>query len=218
MGFPACFGPCKQTRVNFNRADNLSMNASTKPNYYEILQLQPYANPALVIASYRILSKLYHPDTAREEADLEKFRLLQQAYDVLNDPQKRLDYDSELRLSASVEQREAAPNFYGYNVRPDPPTRDPLWESTVSQPTYTPTEEELRFYQSLYETPSKATRRKTLALIILYIFLMIGAMTLGLLGLFTIFSGEKGSFGYGVLFLIGGIFMLILAQVEAYFS
>ena len=194
------------------------MDASTKPNYYEILQLQPYANPALIIASYRILSKLYHPDTARDQADPEKFRLLQEAYDVLNDPKKRLDYDSELRLNASAEQREAAPGFYGYNYRPDPPTRDPLWESSTAQPSYTPTEEELRFYQSLYETPSKATRRKTLALIVLYIFLMIGAMALGLLGLFTIFSNERGSFGYGVLFLIGAVFMLILAQVEAYFS
>src|SRR5438105_7489864 len=123
------------------------MNASTKPNYYEILQLQPYANPALIIASYRILSKLYHPDTARDQADPEKFRLLQEAYDVLNDPKKRLDYDSELRLNASAEQREAAPGFYGYAYRPDPPTRDPLWETSTGQPTYTPTEEELRFYQ-----------------------------------------------------------------------
>ncbi len=194
------------------------MNASTRPNYYEILQLQPFANPALVIAAYRILSKLYHPDTAKEQADLEKFRLLQEAYDVLNDPKKRLDYDSELRLSAPAQQ-ETVSGFHSYNYRPDPPTRDPLWESTVSsQPSYKPTEEELKFYQSLYETPSKGTRRKTLALIVLYIFLMIGAMAMGLLGLFTLFSGEHDSFGYGVLFLVGAVFLLILAQVEAYFS
>ena len=196
------------------------MGAQTKPNYYEILQLQPYANPALVIAAYRILSKLYHPDTAKEQADLEKFRLLQEAYDVLNDPKKRLDYDSELRLSAAAaaEQRESSAEAYHYNYRPDPPTRDPLWESNTSQPTYTPTEEELKFYQSLYEMPARGTRRKTLALIVLYIFLMIGAMALGLLGLFTLFSGERDSFGYGILLMIGAVFMLILAQVEAYFS
>lgn len=195
------------------------MSATIRPNYYEILQLQPFANPALVIASYRILSKLYHPDTAREQADPEKFRLLQEAYDVLNDPKKRVDYDIELRLSAAAEQPETSPGSYSYNYRPDPPARDPLWESTAaSQPAYTPTEEELKFYQSLYETPARGTRRKTLALIVLYIFLMIGAMTLGLLGLFTLFGGEHGSFGYGVLFLIAAVFMLILAQVEAYFS
>lgn len=195
------------------------MNASTRPNYYEILQLQPFANPALVIAAYRILSKLYHPDTAREEADPEKFRLLQEAYDVLNDPKKRRDYDSELRLNATAEQNAAANDFHNYNYRPDPPQRDPLWESKVaSEPTYTPTEEELQFYQSLYQSPSKGTRRKTLALIVLYIFLMIGAMALGLLGLFTLFNGEHDRVGYGILFLVGAAFLLILAQVEAYFS
>lgn len=199
------------------------MDPSTRPNYYEILQLQPFANPALVIAAYRILSKLYHPDTARDQADLAKFRLLQEAYDVLNDPKKRLDYDSELRLSSSG-QREAGFTVQGfsgssYHYRPDPPDRDPLWESPVAgQPTYTPTEEELKFYQSLYDAPSRGTRHKTLALIILYIFLMIGAMTLGLLGLFTLFNGESDSFSYGVIFLVAGVFLLILAQVEAYFS
>lgn len=196
------------------------MKASTRPNYYEILQLQPFANPALVIAAYRILSKLYHPDTAKEEADLEKFRLLQEAYDVLNDPKKRRDYDSEFRMNAvSAEQRDAPADFHAYTYRPEPAQRDPLWESKVeSATTYTPTEEELQFYQSLYQSPSKGTRRKTLALIILYIFLMIGAMTMGLLGLFTMFSDEKDSFGYGILFLVGAVFLLILAQVEAYFS
>lgn len=195
------------------------MKASTRPNYYEILQLQPFANPALVIAAYRILSKLYHPDTAKEEADLEKFRLLQEAYDVLNDPKKRREYDSELRLNEANAQRDAATDFQNYGYRPEPPQRDPLWESKVaSEPVYTPTEEEMQFYQSLYQSPSKGTRRKTLALIVLYIFLMIGAMTLGLLGLFTLFSGDRDSVGYGILFLVGAAFLLILAQVEAYFS
>jgi curved DNA-binding protein CbpA len=198
------------------------MKASTRPNYYEILQLQPFANPALVIAAYRILSKLYHPDTAKEEADLEKFRLLQEAYDVLNDPQKRRDYDSELRLNEAAADARRDPTaseapHYGY--RPEPFPRDPLWESKVaSQPVYTPTEEELQFYQSLYQSPSKGMRRKTLALIVLYIFLMIGAVTLGLLGLFTLFNGERDSVGYGILLMVGAAFLLILAQVEAYFS
>ena len=199
------------------------MKASTRPNYYEILQLQPFANPALVIAAYRILSKLYHPDTAKEEADLEKFRLLQEAYDVLNDPQKRRDYDSELRLNAAA-TADARPDtttsdFQRYGYRPEPTQRDPLWESKVAtEPVYTPTEEELQFYQSLYQSPSKGMRRKTLALIVLYIFLMIGAVTMGLLGLFTLFNGERDSVGYGILLMVGAAFLLILAQVEAYFS
>ena len=113
------------------------MKASTRPNYYEILQLQPFANPALVIAAYRILSKLYHPDTAKEEADLEKFRLLQEAYDVLNDPQKRRDYDSELRLNAAA-TADARPDtttsdFQRYGYRPEPTQRDPLWESKANR-------------------------------------------------------------------------------------
>ena len=52
---------------------------------------------------YRLLALRYHPDSASKhgleppEAEA-KFQALQQAYEVLNDPLKRLQYDRELRL------------------------------------------------------------------------------------------------------------------------
>ena len=52
-------------------------------------------------SAFRERAKLYHPDVG-SDADDERFRTLREAYDVLRDPQRRLQYDAEsLAPSAS---------------------------------------------------------------------------------------------------------------------
>ena len=190
----------------------MTMQEKTKPNYYEVLQLQPYANPALVIAAYRILSKLYHPDTAKEEANLEKFRLIQQAYETLSDPQKRKEYDQELRYTM--------PNSGGFDYagfRPDEEVRDPMWE-TPAQNEYTPSPEDLEFYKNLYDYDLRGRRRRTILMIVIYIILMTAAVGFGLLGFFNVFSSEADSTTNAILCFCVAILLLVIAQVEAYYS
>jgi hypothetical protein len=79
--------------------------SSRPPNHYERLGVAPDATPQALRQAFRALSKSVHPDTASlppEQAE-EAFRLLQQAYRVLADPESRAAYDRRLR------QAEAAP-------------------------------------------------------------------------------------------------------------
>ena len=67
-------------------------------NYYEFLQISPNAQPNTIHRVYRYLAGYYHPDNP-ETGDPEKFHLLNRAYKVLSDPERRGTYDAELRGS-----------------------------------------------------------------------------------------------------------------------
>ena len=63
-------------------------------DYYELLGIQRGADEAAIKAAYRRLAKECHPDRhggcAQQEA---RFKAVNEAYDVLKDPQKRAAYD-----------------------------------------------------------------------------------------------------------------------------
>jgi curved DNA-binding protein len=61
-------------------------------DYYEALQLSPRANAEMVERVYRFLAKRYHPDNL-ETGDSDKFNKVHEAYQVLNDPERRAAYD-----------------------------------------------------------------------------------------------------------------------------
>lgn len=65
-----------------------------KNNYYEILQINHQANPKVIDAAYRILSKENHPD---RNGDEEKMKLINEAHDVLSNPNSRKQYDHWLK-------------------------------------------------------------------------------------------------------------------------
>jgi curved DNA-binding protein CbpA len=62
-------------------------------DFYELLQISPNADSETIHRVYRFLAARVHPDHA-ETGDVEIFRLLKAAYDVLSDPAKRAEYDS----------------------------------------------------------------------------------------------------------------------------
>ncbi|MGA7954256.1 MAG: J domain-containing protein [Gloeobacterales cyanobacterium] len=75
----------------------------TSSNYYQILGVAPWASEQTLRDAYRRLCRDYHPDTTnleREEA-LEKFLLLNEAYDTLTHPIKRARYDRQLGVGSS---------------------------------------------------------------------------------------------------------------------
>ena len=64
-----------------------------KRDYYEVLGLQKGASEAEIKKAYRQMAKKYHPDV-NKEADAEaKFKEINEAYEVLSDPQKKANYD-----------------------------------------------------------------------------------------------------------------------------
>ncbi len=66
-------------------------------NYYEILGVDRKATEADIKAAYRKLVKMYHPDLHPNDANAAaKFKEINEANEVLSDPQKRQAYDYEL--------------------------------------------------------------------------------------------------------------------------
>ncbi len=68
--------------------------ATTKRDYYEILEVTREVTSAELKSSYRKLALLYHPDRNPNNPDAsEKFKEASEAYGVLSDPEKRARYD-----------------------------------------------------------------------------------------------------------------------------
>ncbi len=69
------------------------MVASEKRDYYEVLGVQRNASSEEIKKSFRRLARQYHPDVNKEAEAAEKFKEINEAYEVLSDQQKRAMYD-----------------------------------------------------------------------------------------------------------------------------
>src|ERR1700740_3262180 len=70
------------------------MPTTTKQDYYELLGVARKASAKDVRAAFRKLARKYHPDlNPGDKSAEEKFKQVQEAYDVLSDSKKRQMYD-----------------------------------------------------------------------------------------------------------------------------
>ena len=63
-------------------------------DYYEILGISRDADAATIKSAYRKLARKYHPDVNKTKEAEEKFKDINEAYEVLSDKAKRQRYDS----------------------------------------------------------------------------------------------------------------------------
>jgi DnaJ domain len=87
-------------------------------DYYKVLQVDRDAEPEVIEAAYRALSKKYHPDVNRTQDSETRMAQINMAYDVLGDPLKRRDYNS-IREGLS---RYARPSEETTTPKPKPTT------------------------------------------------------------------------------------------------
>lgn len=64
-------------------------------DYYAILQVHPRAEPEVIDAAYRRLSRKYHPDVSGQADAGQRMRELNEAFEVLSDPARRRAYDRQ---------------------------------------------------------------------------------------------------------------------------
>jgi Ca-activated chloride channel homolog len=62
-------------------------------DYYAVLGIASDSDEKAIKRSYRSLARRYHPDVSREVESMERFREIQEAYELLLDPEQRRAYD-----------------------------------------------------------------------------------------------------------------------------
>lgn len=83
-------------------------------DYYKVLGVSAGADAKEITRAYRKLARQYHPDANPGDAGAEeRFKELSSAYDVLGDPDKRLEYDEVRRMAPSGNLFGGAPGGFG---------------------------------------------------------------------------------------------------------
>lgn len=83
----------------------------SKKDFYEVLGVSKTVSADELKRAYRKLALQYHPDKNKSKEAEEKFKEINQAYEVLSDPQKRSTYDQVGR--AGFEQGAGAGGPFG---------------------------------------------------------------------------------------------------------
>ena len=65
-------------------------------DFYELLQISPNAEKETIQRVFKILAARYHPDNS-QTGDIDRFLLLNQAHEVLTDPELREAYDLQYK-------------------------------------------------------------------------------------------------------------------------
>jgi hypothetical protein len=76
-------------------------------SHYAVLQIDPEAEPEIIEAAYRRLSRKYHPDVSAAPDAVDRMRAINAAYATLSNSGRRVIYDRQLR-HAGIRQRLAA--------------------------------------------------------------------------------------------------------------
>src|SRR6202044_1363784 len=80
-------------------------------DYYEVLGVARSADAEAVKRAYRKLARKFHPDVSKEKNAETKFKEVQEAYEVLRDPEKRAAYDQLGRDFRTGQQFRPPPDW-----------------------------------------------------------------------------------------------------------
>lgn len=99
-------------------------------NYYQILGVEPFADPESVKSAYRKLARQHHPDLNAGNAQAEeKFKEINEAYEVLSNGEKRAVHDMTLKAMQGLESGKSA---YKKAAEPKNKTTEPKKQAPSS--------------------------------------------------------------------------------------
>ncbi len=78
------------------------------PDHYSALGLERFADAWAVKTAFRRLAKELHPDLNPSPDAQERFMRVREAYETLGDPQRKSEYDKELRSREETDRRKRA--------------------------------------------------------------------------------------------------------------
>ena len=90
------FGRRKNASINQKEFDEMLKN-KTLPNYYEVLGITQSATSNEIKEKFRLLAKEWHPDKRKDSSD-QKMSEINNAYEVLSNPELRDKYDEYFEL------------------------------------------------------------------------------------------------------------------------
>ena len=77
-------------------------------DYYEILEVSPKSGLEVIRAAYKVLLHNYYLEhDSEDQTEAQKLHLLNLAYDVLSDPDKRMAYDEDMGKTGSFHKEPA---------------------------------------------------------------------------------------------------------------
>jgi peptidylprolyl isomerase len=79
---------------------------TVEKDYYAVLDINPHADHRAVAEAYERLARKYQPDDNAPPTDPQRMREIDEAFDVLDDPERRAAYD-RARLQAAPLESEA---------------------------------------------------------------------------------------------------------------
>jgi formylglycine-generating enzyme required for sulfatase activity len=115
------------------------MSTRDPKGYYDTLAVDPTASASEIKAAFRRLAKLYHPDTNIGVESVTRFKAINEAYQVLGRPAKRLSYDTLQYTTSSAgparsSQSRAAPEAARSQGAPPYPIRCSKCGAITAQP------------------------------------------------------------------------------------
>ena len=95
--------------------------------HYELLEIEPTASQEDIRASYLRAVAFYHPGRNKSKDAIEMTQLVNEAYEILKDPVKRIRYDYQ---DLVTEKPKEKPSQEPELARQEP---EPRWEQEVSR-------------------------------------------------------------------------------------